>query len=178
MQINLRRETLQLTRAGMLAAAAIALSAAESLFPALPFLPPGAKPGFSNLACMLAASGMGLGPAFSVAVCKALFAGLTRGLSAGLLSLCGGLLSTAVTFLLLKGRHFGYVGIGIAGAVGHNLRRSVLRHPVLHAAAVRGADRNADRTSFWAAGAAAFGAAFRPADVEAPARMFDFLSFC
>ena len=71
MQINLRRETLRLTRAGMLAAAAIALSAAESLFPALPFLPPGAKPGFSNLACMLAASGMGLGPAFSVAVMSA-----------------------------------------------------------------------------------------------------------
>ena len=121
MQMNLRRETLRLTRTGMLAAAAIALSAAESLFPALPFLPPGAKPGFSNLACMLAAGSMGLGPALSVAVCKALFAGLTRGVSAGLLSLCGGLLSTAVTFLLLKSPRFGYIGIGIAGAVGHNL---------------------------------------------------------
>lgn len=121
MQINLRKETFRLARTGILAAVAIALSAEEALFPALPFLPPGAKPGFSNLACMLAAGGMGLGPALSVAVCKALFAGLTRGVSAGLLSLCGGMLSTVVTFLLLKGRRFGYIGIGIAGAVGHNL---------------------------------------------------------
>lgn len=121
MQTNMRAATLRLTRTAMLAAAAIALSAAELLFPALPFLPPGAKPGFSNLAAMLAAGGMGFAPAVSVAVCKAVFAGLTRGVSAALLSLCGGLLSTAVTFLLLKGRRLGYVGIGVAGAVGHNL---------------------------------------------------------
>jgi len=114
-------KTLRLARTGMFCAAAIALSAAESLFPALPFLPPGAKPGFSNLASMLAASCLGLGPALCVAVCKALFAGLMRGFSAGLLSLFGGLLSTVVTFLLLGGKFAGYIGIGIAGAAAHNL---------------------------------------------------------
>ena len=117
----MRRQTLSLARTGMLCAAAIALSAAESLFPALPFLPPGAKPGFSNLASMLAAGSLGLGAAISVTVCKAVFAGLSRGVSAALLSLCGGLLSTVVTYFLLKGRRFGYVGIGIAGAAAHNL---------------------------------------------------------
>ena len=121
MEMNVSRKTLQLARTAMLCAVAIALSAAESIFPPLPFLPPGAKPGFSNLAAMLAASGMGIGPALSVAVCKALFAGLTRGISAGLLSFCGGILSTIVTFLLLRGKKLVYVGIGVAGAAAHNL---------------------------------------------------------
>lgn len=118
----MKKKTYDTALFGMLAALAITLSYLESLLPTAAFLPPGAKPGFSNLANLFAASSMGLFPALCIAFLKACFAGLTRGLTAFFMSLCGGLLSTLIMFLLLRhGRRLGYVGIGIAGAVCHNL---------------------------------------------------------
>lgn len=107
---------------GLLGALALALSGLEMLLPPLPMLPPGAKPGLSNIVTMYAASGVGLGPALVIALLKGVFAGVTRGLTAFLMSTCGGLLSTLVMAFLLrpKKRPFGLVGVGIAGAVTHN----------------------------------------------------------
>ena len=59
---------------GILCAQAIALSFLESLIPALPFLPPGAKPGFSNIVTMFAVLTFGLPQAMCITVFKALFA--------------------------------------------------------------------------------------------------------
>lgn len=123
-QQNLRLSPLtqKVAFTGMLGALALALSAMEMLIPPLPMLPPGAKPGLSNLATMYAAYSAGLGPALSVALLKGLFAGLTRGGTAMLMSLAGGLASTLVTAALLRFcRCFGMVGIGVAGALTHNL---------------------------------------------------------
>ncbi len=106
---------------GMLGALALALSAMEMLIPPLPMLPPGAKPGFSNLATMYAAHTVGLGPALCVALLKGLFAGLTRGVTAMLMSLAGGLVSTLIMALLLRKTPLGLVGVGVAGALAHNL---------------------------------------------------------
>lgn len=106
----------------MLGALALALSALETLIPPLPMLPPGAKPGLSNLATMYAAYSVGLGPALCVALLKGLFAGLTRGWTAMLMSLAGGLASTLATAALIRFcRSFSLVGVGVAGALTHNL---------------------------------------------------------
>ena len=116
-----RFQTLTLTRTGLLGALALAISAVELLIPPLPFMPPGAKPGLSNIVVLAAASGLGVGPAIAIAVIKALFAGLTRGVTAMLLSFAGGVCSAAVMALALKAGCFGAVGLGVAGALTHNL---------------------------------------------------------
>ena len=110
----------KLAQTGLFCALAIGIVAVEQLFPALPMLPPGAKPGFSNLVTMLAAV-LDPGMAFCVSVGKSLFVGMTRGASAFCMSLVGGLLSTAVTVVLLKMNRFGGVGLGVAGACTHNV---------------------------------------------------------
>ncbi len=107
---------------GVLGAQALVLSFLENLIPAIPGLPPGAKPGLSNIVTMFAAAAMGPVDALLIAVLKAVFAGLTRGLTAGLMSLSGGLLSTLIMVLLLRWKHnpFGILGVSIASAVAHN----------------------------------------------------------
>lgn len=107
---------------GILGAQALALSALENMIPALPGLPPGAKPGFSNIVTMYTAARMGLPEALYITVIKALFAGLTRGPAAFFMSFSGGLLSTIVMFLLLRlrSRPFGIAGIAVAAAIAHN----------------------------------------------------------
>ncbi len=66
---------------------------------------------------------MGFWQAILITLIKAAFAGLTRGPSAFLMSLSGGLLSTVVMFLLIrqKRQRFGLVGISVASAVAHNM---------------------------------------------------------
>ena len=107
---------------GILCAQALVLSYFESLIPALPFVPPGAKPGFSNIVNMFTAGFVGLMPAIAVCVVKAAFALVTRGFTAGLMSLCGGLVSTGAMYLLLKyaRNRFGLIGISIICAACHN----------------------------------------------------------
>ena len=78
---------------GLLGALALVLGILENLLPPLPGMPPGAKAGLSNLVTMFAAGAIGLPAALFIAAIKGLFAFLTRGVSAGLMSLCGGLLS-------------------------------------------------------------------------------------
>lgn len=113
---------LWLTQTALVGAVAIVLSLFESVLPDLPVPLPGAKLGLSNIAVMFAADSIGLPAALAVAAIKALFAGVTRGATAFLLSLAGGVLSTLVMYLFLaaKSNRFGYIGIGICGAVTHN----------------------------------------------------------
>lgn len=112
---------------GIMGALALALSFLESLIPALPGLPPGAKPGLSNIVTMFMASSYSVADAFFITILKALFAGITRGSTAMLMSASGGLLSTAVACILLRSKKFnsGYIGIGIICAVCHNIGQLV-----------------------------------------------------
>ena len=59
---------------------------------------------------------IGLPAALFIAAIKGLFAFLTRGVSAGLMSLCGGLLSTLIMGILWKKTKFTPVFIGVCGA--------------------------------------------------------------
>jgi heptaprenyl diphosphate synthase len=112
---------------GILSALALALSWAESFLAPLLRLPLGVKPGLSNIAVMTASATLGLPAGIAVAVAKAVFAGVTRGLTAMLLSGAGGLVSALLVGALLKlsVRHakFGIseVGIGMLGGTAHNL---------------------------------------------------------
>lgn len=108
---------------GILSAEAIALSALEMLIPPVPFLPPGARPGFSNIVTMFAAREFGCSGALPVALIKSLFVLVTRGPSAFLMSLCGGLLSTGVMCLCFRfnRRALGIIGISVLSSAAHNL---------------------------------------------------------
>lgn len=106
----------------IMCALAIALNFLEGLIPPLPFLPPGAKPGFSNIITMFAAGNVGFAPAVSVALVKGLFAFVTRGATAGFMSLSGGLLSAIAMYLLMRyaRKHLGLIGISVICALCHN----------------------------------------------------------
>ena len=101
-----RKKLIQnITLAGILSAQAIALSYLESLIPAIPGFPPGAKPGLSNIVTMFSAGSLGVWQTLYITVAKAAFAGITRGFTAFLMSLTGGLLSTAIALLLLRNKN-------------------------------------------------------------------------
>ena len=108
---------------GIMGALALSLSFIESLIPPLPGLPPGVKPGFSNVVTMFLASCSGISDAFLITILKSAFAGITRGTTAMLMSAVGGLLSTLAACILLRSSKikFGYIGIGIICAVCHNI---------------------------------------------------------
>jgi len=105
---------------GISSALALALSFFESLLPPLLSLYPGVKLGLSNVVTMTCAATFGAPCAIAVAIMKGVFAGLTRGFVAMLMSLIGGLLSTLCVYLLLKLR-LGYIVISVIGAVVHNM---------------------------------------------------------
>ena len=121
--MNGKNVTKKIALTGVLSAQALALSFLESLIPAVSGFPPGAKPGFSNIVVMFAAGTLGIPETIAIAFIKALFAGLTRGFTAFLMSLSGGLLSTAAALLLMRAEKvkLGYIGIGIICAVCHNI---------------------------------------------------------
>ncbi len=108
---------------GILCALALALGFLESLLPPMPWLPPGAKPGFSNIITMFAAGSIGLPSAAMIALAKGCFAFVTRGLTAGIMSLSGGMLSAAAMYLLMRyaSKRLGLIGISVICALTHNL---------------------------------------------------------
>lgn len=107
----------------ILCALAIALNFLEGLIPPLPFLPPGAKPGFSNIITMFAAGSLGFPHAVTIALLKGLFSFVTRGATAGIMSLSGGILSAVAMYLLMRyaRKHLGLIGISVICALCHNL---------------------------------------------------------
>lgn len=92
----------------------------ESALPVPIFFLPGCRLGLANLAVIIAIPITGAGGAASVCVVKALFILVTRGVTAGFMSFCGGTLSLAVMLLLFYYGKFGYIGISIASAAAHN----------------------------------------------------------
>ena len=101
---------------------ALCLGFLESLIPPIPFLPPGAKLGFSNIITMFTAGSLGLPSALLIAALKGGFAFITRGATAGIMSLSGGILSAAAMYLLMKyaRKMLGLIGISVICALCHN----------------------------------------------------------
>ena len=105
---------------GLLAALALSFSFLEGLIPPIPVLPPGAKLGLSNIVVLYAAGSLGLPAALFLACLKGGFALLTRGVTAGLLSISGGVLSALVRWLLLQKTRASLSLVGVCGALSHN----------------------------------------------------------
>lgn len=123
----MKNNTYKIALFGLLSAVALTLSYLEGLIPTVAFMPPGAKMGFSNIATMFAASSMGIVSALAITFIKALFAGITRGVTAFFMSLCGGILSTVTMYLLFKlSKKTGYMAIGIICALVHNFGQLIV----------------------------------------------------
>ena len=116
-------KTKQIVLTGLFFAIALVLAIMENMLPPVPVPVPGVKFGLSNIAVMFALFFLTKSQAYTIAILKAMFVAMTRGLTAGLLSLSGGLISLTVKVVLLilfKDR-ISYLAISIAGAIAHNL---------------------------------------------------------
>ncbi len=105
---------------GILAALALSFSFLEGLLPPVPGTPPGFKLGLSNIVSMYAAGSLGLPCALFLAFLKGGSAFFTRGITAGLMSLSGGLLSTLCVWLLWRKTDAPLMLRGGLGALSHN----------------------------------------------------------
>lgn len=123
--------TTAFAQTAMLSALTIVLSFLEGMLPELPV--PGAKLGLANLAVMTATDLNGLGGGLCTTLIKAFFAVITRGSVAGFMSLCGSLLSMLVMWFFMNydRKKLGYVGIGVLGAVSHNLGQLIAAFAII-----------------------------------------------
>lgn len=125
-------KTRKIALSGLLFALAMALSFVESAIAPMLGLMPGVKIGLANIVVMYALFFMGFPQALSLAVLKALFVLFTRGAVAGLLSLCGGLFSLLVMWLLYKlPKRPTYFILSVCGSLAHNVGQMVAASFVL-----------------------------------------------
>ncbi len=116
----MKKKAYPIALSGVLGALALTLSYIEGFIPPLPMMPPGAKPGLSNIVVMFAAGHLGLPYALFIALIKGAFALFTRGAVAGAMSLAGGLLSAFVGWFILKKTDLSYISTGVLCALAHN----------------------------------------------------------
>ncbi len=115
------KNTKKLTLTALLCAVALVLSFIEGAFVFVPQCP-GVKVGLSNIAVMFALFCIDKKTAFSISILKSLFALLTRGAMAGLLSLSGGIASILVMIILaLVFKGASTACISVFAALTHNL---------------------------------------------------------
>ena len=122
---------------GILSATATAISFLENAVSA--FLPFGIKIGLSNIIVMFSAAFCGFPLTLCIVVIKSFFVLMTRGAFAFLMSISGGVISACVIFIMLKKtrENFGFLGIGISGALAYNISQLfaayiVMGNPVLY----------------------------------------------
>ena len=113
--------TKKLTLTALLCAVAIVLSFVEGMFVFVPQCP-GVKVGLSNIAVMFALFFLDKKTGIAIGLLKSLFALVTRGAMAGLLSLAGGLSSILIMIILLKLFNGTSTSvISISAALTHNI---------------------------------------------------------
>lgn len=118
----LQKKTRNMVLTALLFTMALILSFVEGQIP-IPLPVPGIQLGLSNIAVMYSLFFVRKRQALTLVILKSLFAFLTRGAVASLLSLCGGLLSLAIMIVLLFlfRTRISYLLLSIAGAVFHNV---------------------------------------------------------
>lgn len=107
----------------ILFAVSLILSLIESTLPAVPIPVPGVKFGLANIVVMYTLFFINGKTALFIVVLKAMFVGMTRGVTSGILSMSGGLLSLTIMILLLLifRDKISYLILSIAGAIFHNV---------------------------------------------------------
>ena len=124
--MNINPKTRKIATYGIFLSLIIILSVVEAAL-----IPPNAaniRMGLSNVVIMYSLFYMGRKDAFFLAVLKALFAFLTRGVTAGLMSLSGGLCAIIIMIILdmlLKNR-ISFSLLSIAGALFHNVGQIIM----------------------------------------------------
>lgn len=116
---NAMKNTRYLTTMGLLLALACGISFLETLLP-LP-LPLGVKPGLSSIVVMYVLLFLDAPSAWLLTALKSGFVFLNRGVTAGIMSLSGGIVSLCVMLLLLRLLHCSTLLMSISGAISHNL---------------------------------------------------------
>ena len=114
---------------GLLFAATAALNLIESFLSAA--LPAGMRVGLANIVIMAAILSINLPSAALLVILKAAFVLVTRGVSAGAMSLCGGLLAFGVTALLFRRTSATYILISVLGAIAHTLGQLLAARAIL-----------------------------------------------
>lgn len=104
---------------GLLFALAGALNTLENLLSA--FLPAGMRIGLSNIVIMAAILCINLPSAAVLVLLKAMLVLFTRGVTAGLMSLCGSMAAFLVTALLFRRTRCSYILISVLGAIAHSV---------------------------------------------------------
>lgn len=115
-------KTRYITYMAMLLTLTITLSIFESMLPSFTAIP-GVKLGLANIVVMFTIFFIGRKQAFALNIAKGIFVLITRGAVAGILSLCGGILSIFVIILLhyIFREKISYLMLSIAGAIFHNI---------------------------------------------------------
>ncbi len=131
-ETQLKNKARRIAYLGLLLAMAVALSALENALPGFTAVP-GIRLGLSNIVTMYALFFMGAPAAFTLAGLKSGFVLLTRGVTAGMFSLAGGLLSVGV-MLLANRLHASRAMTSVAGAVCHNLGQLAVAWGLLRSA--------------------------------------------
>lgn len=104
---------------GLMLALACVLTALESVFSA--FLPAGMRIGLSNIVIMAACAAINLPTAFIIVLLKGVFVFATRGATAGIMSLCGGIISFAAMGVLFSKTKASYILISVVSALLHTV---------------------------------------------------------
>lgn len=134
-----KRKIQRITFTALMTSVAVVLSYVESLLPPAAFMPPGAKLGLSNIAVMFSASSLSIGETLIIVLAKSIFALITRGFTAFLMSLTGGIFSAlCLIFILRKTKNTGYIGTGVASALCHNAGQLLVSFILIKSPAVFG----------------------------------------
>ncbi|MDE5741124.1 MAG: Gx transporter family protein [Oscillospiraceae bacterium] len=103
---------------GLIFALAGALNTLENLLSV--FLPAGMRVGLSNIVIMAAILCINLPSAAALVLLKAMLVLFTRGVTAGVMSLCGSMAAFLVTALLFRRTRCSYILISVLGAIAHS----------------------------------------------------------
>lgn len=125
-------KTRSISLCGMLFALAVTLSYFEGLIPSVGV--PGIKLGLSNIVTMYSLVILGVPYAFGVAVSKAVFVLLTKGLTSSMMSMSGGVLSVFVMWGLKKIDSL--IIISIFGAMAHNIGQIITASLIIRSTSV------------------------------------------
>ena len=115
------KRPLRVAHCGILIALALIFSYVEALVP-ISVGVPGVKLGLANLVVLFGLTFLNPGEVLAISVSRILLSGFLFGNGMSILySLCGGLLSFAVMYLLTRNKGFSMTGVSIAGGVTHNI---------------------------------------------------------
>ena len=102
---------------GIMLGIAIVLTTLESQLSA--FLPLGVRLGLSNIVIMTTLLFINAPTAVIITILKSIFVLLTRGVTAGIMSLSGGLAAFLITWLLFKKTKSSFIMVSVIGAIVH-----------------------------------------------------------